>query len=147
MESADAEQRFTALLKAAAQYIEGGRDLSGLSPLYTAQLSLLPQEWVSDHYLVRDPEKQPLLNRMLLTKSDTGDDIAVGLIASAEALRPVIRQYGSEASMIQYFSTDLPAERLNQPDSEGPILLVLTFDRATLSRLTAGIVAAQSGSK
>jgi hypothetical protein len=147
MESADTEQRFAALVKAAAQYVEGGHDLSGLTPLHTAQLSLLPPDWVSDHYMVRDLEEQPLLNRMLLTKSDNGNDIAVGVIASAEALRPVIRQYGSEASMIQYFSTDLPTERLNQPNIEGPILLVLTFDRATLSRLAAGIVAAQSGSK
>ena len=67
------------LLRVAAQYIEGGRDLSGLIPLHAAQLSLPPPDWVSDHYMFRDPEEQPLLNRMLLTKSDRGNDIAVGV--------------------------------------------------------------------
>jgi hypothetical protein len=147
MESSDAEQRFVALLKAAAKYIEGGRDLAQLTPSHAAQLNLLPTDWISHHYMVRDPEEQPLLNRMLLTKSDNGNDIVLGMIASSEALHAVIRKYSSEASTIQYFSTDLPAKRLNQPSHEGPSLLVLTFDRATLSRMTTGIDAVRAGSK
>ena len=147
MQSADAEQRFDTLLKAAAQYVKDGYDLAELTPLHAAQLKLLPADWISDHFTVRQPEKQPLLNRMLLTKSDKGNEIAVGVIASSEALHPVIRKYGPEATTIQYFSTDLPARLLKKPDNAVPILLVLTFNRAILARLAAGIEPSHAGSK
>lgn len=146
MQSAEAGQRFAALLKAAAQYVAAGHDLADLTPLRAVRLKLLPADWISYNFMVRQPEKQPLLNRMLLTRGEHGNDVAVGVIASAAALRPLLQKYGADATEVRYFSTDLPVRLLPKPDAAGPILLVLSFNRATLARLAAAPDASPAGS-
>jgi hypothetical protein len=144
MQSIDAERRFDTLVLAGARYLSEGQDLAKLTPVRATKLGLLPSDWISENSAVRDPEEHLLANSMLLARWDNGD-IAVGVIGSFEALRGVIAKYSPYASLVRYFTLDLPPRFLERPAEDCPLLLLMTFDRETLARLAAEVPIVRNG--
>jgi hypothetical protein len=144
MESIDAQQRFDPLVLTGAHYLSEGHDIAKLTPVRATQLDLLPSDWISDNLAVRDPEDQPLTNSMLLARWDDGR-IAVGVVGSSEALKGLIAKYSPYASLVRYFTLDLPPRFLDRPTNEGSLLLLTTFDSAAFQRLSAQVSITRDG--
>jgi hypothetical protein len=126
MEQREAEARFAAELAAARDYLVAGHDLSDLTPLHAQQLGLLPHGWVNDQDVRTG-------NGLYLGPWRDGR-VAVGIVGSYDALRPLVARYQSRAVNV-YFP--FPRELKGSPQGDTFMrLLVMVFDRATLIDLT-----------
>jgi hypothetical protein len=126
IEQRDVDARFAAELAAARDYLAAGHDPAALTPLHAQQLGLLPPNWVTD------PDVRTG-NGLYLGPWRDGR-VAVGIVGSYDALRPLIARYQSRAVNL-YFP--FPKEFKGSPQGDTFMrLLVMVFDRATLIDLT-----------
>lgn len=125
MERRSNAARFAALLTAAQSYLANGHDLADLSPLNVARAGLLPINWVAEHDV--------RTRSGLYLAPWEGGKIAIGVVGSYDALRPLITKYRPDASGIFFpFPHELTDD---QPKGDTFMRqLVLVFDRASLSR-------------
>lgn len=121
-ERRDAESRFTAELAAAHAYLSAGHDPAGLSPLRAQQLGFLPPRWVKDRDVRTD-------NGLYLAPWP-GGGVAIWVVASYEAVQPLIAKYRLHAVKIFF---PYPKELNGEPTGDTFLrLLVIVFDRATV---------------
>ncbi|MBF6560984.1 MAG: hypothetical protein IVW56_11890 [Candidatus Binataceae bacterium] len=145
LKASEEMQRFPVILKAAARYLDEGRDLNDLSPMHAMELHLLPPDWISQDVLYPNPESAPLLSNLLVGSADNGK-IAVGVVAPYQALVPVLAKYGASASAVTYLSMDTPHVVVKDPAATSePLLMIVTFDRKSLLAEAANIDARQPG--
>jgi hypothetical protein len=129
MQRRNCEARFAALLTAARDYLVAGRDPAALTPLRAQQLGFLPQNWV------KDVDVRTHNGLYLGPWSD--DNIAVGVVGSYDALRPLIDRYHADASLIFF---PYPKKFTSPPSGDTFMrLLVIVFERAALARAAAKI--------
>ena len=125
MESRDVDARFSTELRAAQQYLAAGHDRARLTPLRAQQLGLLPAHWVND------PDVRTVNGLYLGPWSH--DRIAVGVVGSYDALRPLIEKYRVSSKEIFF---PFP-RKLEEPlvGDNFMRLLVMVFDLDTVSKL------------
>jgi hypothetical protein len=142
----DAEYRFSAVLAAAAKYVQAGYDPGQLSPVRAMELHLLPAELISRDFLSRRPERSPIQTRLLLARDDDGY-IATGVVAPYSILQQLVKKFGADANKIRYVSMEPPFGLVEKP-SDGPqLMLIMSFDRANLLKEAAQLeVTASRGS-
>ena len=133
MEQRAERTRFEALLLGAKAYLDGGGDLASLSPEHAQQLGLLPQGWFGGT-LLGSSDSNPIFNSGVVLGPAEHNGIAVGIEGWYDALEPVIRSYGADATRI-YFPYPAPLVAGSAP--RGPAMLVMTFDRPGLTRAAA----------
>jgi hypothetical protein len=122
MERHDVEARFTAELTAAREYLAAGRDPAALTPLRAQHLGLLPPNWVND------PDVRTI-NGLYLGPWSAGE-VAVGIVGSYDALRPLLAKYQGRAVKVFF---PFPEELKGEPQGDTFMrLLVMVFDRAAL---------------
>jgi hypothetical protein len=125
MEQRNDEARFLALLAAARDYLAGRYDLSALTPARAQSLHLLPPNWVSD------PDVRT--NNGLYLGPWNDSQIAVGVVGSYEALKPLIAKYRTPAVKLFF---PFPKELAGEPTGDTFMrLLVMVFDRSTLAKM------------
>ena len=118
----DAAARFAALLEAAHRYLAAGQNLAALTPMHAQQMGLIPPGWVDD------PDVRT--NNGLYLGPWPNGRVAVGLVGSYEALKPLIDQYRSRASAILF---PFPRPLADPPQGDTFMrLIVFVFDRATV---------------
>jgi hypothetical protein len=124
MERRNNDKRFSALLVAAQTYLAEGHDLADLSPLDVARAGLLPSNWVAE------PDVRTR-NGLYLGPWE-GGKIAIGVVGSYDALRPLIAKYRADASAIFF---PFPHKLTDDPPKGDTFMrqLVLVFDRASLA--------------
>ena len=131
LKSSEEDQRFPVILKAAADYVRSHRPID-LSPVHAVEANALPSNWISQDMLYPDPEKAPLQSNIILSATDSAN-IAVGLVAPYEAVRPIVAKYGTLASSVSYLSMDVPHVIVKNPSATtAPLLLIMKFDRKSL---------------
>ena len=139
MEQRAEQARFEALLLAAQRYLEGGGDLTLLSPEHAQQLGLLPQGWFGGTFL-SSGDSNPAFHSGVVLRAAGANGIAVGVEGWYDALRPIMRRYGTYATRI-YFPYPAPLSSVATPPGlatrETPAILVLTFDRTSMDRAAA----------
>jgi hypothetical protein len=122
MERRDAEARFTAEVTAAREYLAAGRDPAALTPLRAQQLGLLPPHWVND------PDVRTINGLYLGPWS--GGEVAVGIVGSYDALRPLIEKYQGRAAKVFF---PFPEELKGEPKGDTFMrLMVMVLDRSAL---------------
>jgi hypothetical protein len=127
MEERNAEARFAALLAAARDYLAAGNDPAALTPARAQALHLLPANWVTD----RDVRT----NNGLYLGRWTGGQIAIGIVGSYDALRPLIAKYRTHAAKIFF---PFPKELEGEPTGDTFMrLLVMVFDRRAIAAMPA----------
>jgi hypothetical protein len=123
-ERCDAQARFALQIVAARNYLRAGRDPTLLSPLHAQQLGFLPPR------MVRDPDVRTDNGLYLGPWTDGG--IAVGVVGSYEALRPLIAEYRVHARQVFF---PYPKELVEPPSGDTFLrLLVMVFSREVLIR-------------
>jgi hypothetical protein len=143
LKSTEEDQRFPVILKAAADYVRSHSPVD-LSPVHAVEANVLPSNWISQDILYPDPETAPLQSNIILSATDS-TNIAIGLVAPYEAVRPIVAQYGVLASSVSYLSTDVPHVIVKNPSAtRAPLLLIMTFDRKSLLAEAGKLDAPQS---
>lgn len=127
----DAEYRLSALITAGARYVQSGQDLSKLSPVRAMELHLLPAKLISQDVSTRRPQHTPIQSQLLLTKSDDGN-IVVGVVAPYSILEQLVMKFGAHATDAHFLSMDPPFVPVRKPSGGMPLLLFMSFDRASL---------------
>jgi len=143
MEQRAARARFEALLLGGERYLGTGGDLASLSPLHAQQVGLLPQGWFGGAFLGTG-DSNPIFHTGIVLSPAALNGIAVGIEGRYDALEPIIRSFGADATRI-YFPYPAPFVAGSRP--QGPAMpkasmMVMTFDRAGLSRAAASAVLA-----
>ncbi len=133
MEQRAERARFEALLLAAERYLDAAGDLASLSPQRAQQLGLLPQGWFGGAFL-GSGDSNPIFHSEVVLGPGAPNGIAVGIEGAPDALEPIIRSYGADATRI-YVPYPAPLAAASAP--QGPAMMVLTFDRAGLARAAA----------
>ncbi len=136
MERRATRARFEALLLGAQRYLAKGGDPASLSPQRAQQLGLLPQGWFGGAFLSIS-DTNTIFNSDVMLGPAQPDEIAVGIEGWYDALEPVIRSYGADASRI-YFPYWVPLSPASAP--RGPAMMVMTFDRAGLEHAAAAVM-------
>lgn len=129
MEELEDEQRLSALLLAAHQYLASGADPAALSPERAAKMGLLPQKW-----LLKIPYT---IDYWIELRTEPGGLVSIGIMGTYAALRPLMDRYGADAREV-YFPSPFPLGRISPPT--GSVYyhkLVITFDRNGLDRAAA----------
>ncbi len=125
MAERDARARFEALLTAAREYLKAGNDLAGLTPMRAQAMGLIPSGWVND------PDVRT--NNGLFLGPWRHNQVAVGVVGSYEAVKPLIHDYRSRARAV-YFP--FPETFEDPPHGDTFMrLLVMVFDCDTLKSL------------
>jgi hypothetical protein len=135
MERRAERMRFEAVLLAAKAYLDRGGDLASLSPESAQQLGLLPDGWFGGT-LLGASDSNPIFHSGVVLRPAPPGGIAMGIEGWYDALEPVIRTYGADATGI-YFPYPSPLEAGSAP--QGPAMLVMTFTRTGLARAAASI--------
>jgi hypothetical protein len=120
--------RFEALLLGAERYLAGGGDPISLSPGLAQKLGLLPQGWFGGT-LLSTGDSNPIFHSDVLLGPAQPNGIAVGIEGRYDALEPIIRNYGVDASQT-YFP--YPKTLSSTAASHAPAMMVMTFDRVGL---------------
>jgi hypothetical protein len=120
--------RFEALLLGAERYLAGGGDPISLSPGLAQKLGLLPQGWFGGT-LLSTGDSNPIFHSDVLLSPAQPNGIAVGIEGRYDALEPIIRNYGVDASQT-YFP--YPKTLSSTAASHAPAMMVMTFDRVGL---------------
>ena len=97
------EMRMAALIEAATVYMSKGEPLDRLTPLRAEECGLLAPRWVDGFNLTGRARFDPIQNGLVLGRIDDGR-AAVGLFASAEAVRRLSKEYGRYAESPELFS-------------------------------------------
>jgi len=127
MERRNCAARFDALLSAARDYLRVGGDPSRLTPMRAQQLNLLPGNWVN--------RSEVRTNNGLYLGPWNHGKIAIGVVASYDAGRPLIDRYRADASEVLF---PFPKTFADPPRGDTFMrLLVLVFDRAAVLRAVA----------
>jgi hypothetical protein len=140
MERRAALARFEALLLGAQAYLDGGGDPLSLSPQRAQQIGLLPQGWFGGA-LPGTGDSNPIFHSGIVLGAAQPDGIAVGIEGWYDALEPLIRNYGADATGI-YFPYPLPLSPTAM--AHGPAMMVMTFGRAGLARAAASVLRRES---
>jgi hypothetical protein len=143
MEQRAERARFEALLLGAKSYLDAGGDLASLSPERAEQLGLLPQGWFGGAFL-GGGDSNPIFHSGIVLSPAAPNGIAVGIEGRYDALEPTIRSYGADATRI-YFPYPAPFVAGSRPQGSAmpnTSMMVMTFDRAGLSRAAASAVQA-----
>ncbi len=136
-----ARARFDALLLGAERYLTQGGDPASLSPEHAQQLRLLPQGWFGGAaFTATNANPHYFRFKVVLGPSEAGG-IAVGIEGWYDALEPIIRTYGADASRI-YFPYPVRLAPASVPRK--PAMMVMTFDRAGLERAAAAAMRRQT---
>jgi hypothetical protein len=144
LKSAEEDRRFPAILKAAANYVRS-HDPADLSPVHAAEANVLPSNWISQDFLYPDPETAPLQSNIVLSAADSAN-IAVGVVAPYQAVKPIVAKYGTLASSVSYLSMDVPHVVVKNPAAiTAPLLMIMNFDRKSLLEEAAKLDSAQPG--
>ena len=144
LKSAEEEQRFPVILKAAADYVQS-HNPADLSPVHAVEANVLPSNWISQDLLYPDPETAPLQSNIVLSGEDNAN-IAVGLVAPYDAVKSIVAKYSGLASSVSYLSMDVPHVVVKDPGATtAPLLLIMTFDRESLIEEAAKINSLQLG--
>jgi len=147
MEQRAARTRFQALLLAAQRYLDGGGDPGSLSPERARQLGLLPQGWFGGAFLGTG-DSRSIFHFGVVLGPGQPNGIAVGIEGWYDALEPIIRSYGADATRT-YFPYPLPPSSASTPGApavrETPGMMVMTFDRVGLARAAAMAVSFGEG--
>ena len=110
-----------------------------LSPEHAQELGLLPQGWFGGAFL-GTADSNPIFRSGTVLGDAAPNGIAVGIEGRYDALEPIIRSYGADATRI-YFPYPMPLS--SAPAPHGPAMrktssmMVMTFDRAGLARAAA----------
>ena len=126
METRDAGARFDAEIIAARRYLASGHELAALTPMRAQQLGLLPPNWVND------PDVRT--GNGLYLGPWPQDRVAIGIVGSYDALRPLITRYQIRAA-----ETYFPFPRMLEGTPTGDNfmrLMVMVFDRKALANTT-----------
>jgi hypothetical protein len=116
--------RFEQLLIAAERYVSGGYSLSDLTPLRAQRLRFLPADWVS--------EPDVYTRNGLWLGPFRHNAIAVGVVGSWNAVKPLVDEYRAEAKAV-YFP--YPHRLVGKPHGNTFMRkLVMVFDRNGLAR-------------
>ena len=133
METLADEQRFSALLIAAHNYLSSGADPAGLAPLSAAKLGYLPAAWV--------PIPERATDYRLYMCFEADGLITVGLLGSPAALRPVIDRYSIYARRI--YLRGRPRHSSSVANAYYRTLM-MSFDRQGLDRAAASALSEPS---
>jgi hypothetical protein len=121
------QERFAALLAAARGWLDRGGNLAALTPMRVQDIGLLPPQWVA--------EPAVRTRNGLYLGPWPGGKIAVGVVGSYDALRPLIARYRNYASEIFF---PFPRQLSDPPHGDTFMRqLVMVFDRESLARVAA----------
>jgi hypothetical protein len=135
MEQRADQARFEALLLGAERYLDTGGDLASLSPQHAQELGLLPQGWFGGAFL-GTADSNPIFRSGTVLGDAAPNGIAVGIEGRYDALEPIIRSYGADATRI-YFPYPAPfmaGSEPQRPAMRESSMMVMTFDRVGLAR-------------
>jgi hypothetical protein len=135
MEQRAEQARFEALLLGAQRYLDAGGDLASLRPQHAQQLGLLPHGWFGGAFL-DGGDSNPIFHSAVMLGPAAPNGIAVGIEGRYDALEPIIRSYGADATRI-YFPYPAPfmaGSAPQRPAMRESSMMVMTFDRAGLAR-------------
>lgn len=139
-----AAAQFPVLLRAADRYMTSKRNPARLTPLTAQQAGLLPPDWVGGPAVTAVYNPGIFLDNLLLGPWGQGF-VAVGIEASYPAVKPLIENYGPDASIVyfpfpQRFSAPPPksAER-------NPALMMMVFSRDGLAHAAERAAPAVAG--
>jgi hypothetical protein len=131
--------RFEALLLAAQRYLAKGGDPASLNPEQAQKLGLLPDDWFGGALFSTTNTSSLFHSKLILEPSPPGG-IAVGVEGWYDALEPIIRTYGADATRI-YFPYPVPFSLASMPRE--PAMMVMTFGRAGLEGAAAAAMQRQ----
>jgi len=138
MQQRAARARFAALLLAAQKYVAQSRDLSRLTPQAVQALGLAPLDWFGGAPFPAD-SGNPVFHTGSILGPWPGGAVAVGVVGSYAALKPIADRYGSYASAIYL---PYPARLARQAPEDARIAtLVMAFDKDKLAHAAALAVA------
>ncbi|MBV8356533.1 MAG: hypothetical protein JO189_01150 [Deltaproteobacteria bacterium] len=116
--------RFSALLRAAHEYIAQNEDMAELTPMRAQEKGLLPPHWVTD------PDVRT--NNGLYLGPWDGNKVALGVVGTYWGLQPLIEKYHAAAAKIFF---PFPKRLTEPPEGDTFMrLLVMVFDRNGLAQ-------------